>query len=248
MKSSRLALAVKRCDGNAERFGVKRSVGSAHLGESVLEAPYAESARTNLSAQPPATPPARLSNLLDSSRDDGARSSVSGAPGFGSLSNALALTHEACVSETETVCNTFQEQKRNHAIPLASLMAKLLAPDMEVFEERSAQLGVPFDKVLKKAGVADPGEARASRSRMRTGGAPRVRRRLKEVLTEYERQRQQPTQIGAIILGLTDWHELGSELAEIQPHEFLRLLSALRARVESARTSKKAEKAFYDGK
>lgn len=126
-------------------------------------------------------------------------------------------------------------------------MAKLLAPDMEVFEEWSAQLGVSFDKVLKKAGVADPGEARASRSRMRTGGAPRVRRRLK-VLTEYERQRQQPTQIGAIILGLTDWHELGSELAEIQPHEFLRLLSALRARVESARTSKKAEKAFYDGK
>src|SRR5690606_26993661 len=123
VKASRLALAVKRRDGHAERFGVKRSVVGAGLGEAVLDAPYAEPVRTDLGAQPSATPPARLPDLLDASRDDGARRTVSGAPGLGSLSNASALTHSACVSETETDGNTFQEQKRNHAIPLVSLMA-----------------------------------------------------------------------------------------------------------------------------
>jgi hypothetical protein len=127
-------------------------------------------------------------------------------------------------------------------------MAKLNAPDMEILKTWSSQQGRPFEAVLKKAGVSNPDlGSRASRSRMRSGGAPVVRRKLQKVLLEYERQRDRPTEIGAIMVGLADWQELGAELGELDPGQFLELLAALRACVLVARSNKDATKAFVEG-
>lgn len=125
-------------------------------------------------------------------------------------------------------------------------MANLLAPSMETLREWSAQLGVSFEKVLKKAGVTDPDSgSRATRMRMRTGGAPRVRKKLMEVLLDYEGQRERPTEIGAVVRGLSEWHRVGAELAELEPSRFLELLAGARKRAEIARASRNAERPFF---
>lgn len=151
-----------------------------------------------------------------------------------------------CVSETETHVQTFQTLKLKCAIPLAGSMVNLLAPSMETLKEWSAQLGVPFEKVLKKADVRNPDAgSRATRMRMRNGGAPRARSKLLAVLLDYERQRETHTEIGAAVLGLDEWHRLGAELADLEPRRFLDLLDGARKRVETARASRSAEKPFF---
>ena len=236
----RPALAIERCDRDLESVGDNRRGVRRDLGHPGLDAPdlepghraaafasgeqFSDAIGELLPAQLLAQP-----DLLDPARNERA---------FGS--------HIEDVSETETRVQSFQTRKRKHAITLAGFMTKLIAPDMEVFEKWAAQLGVSFEKVLKKAGVSDPDEARASRSRMRKGGAPRVRQQLFEVLAELERQRSEPTEMGAVLIGLSRWQELGAELAELEPQQFLDLLAALRKRVEVARDAQRAAAPFFE--
>ena len=225
-----LALAKQRSDGDFERGGEESSGVGGHLGDASLQTPNLETGPTlslvdrgQLVCDLLTTEPLGHANLFDSTRHQRA-----------------LVCHDTCVSETETFLKSFQTQNRKPAIALRSVV-DLMQPDMDAFEEWSAQLGVPFEKVLRKAGVSDPDDARASRSRMKRGGAPRVRQALREVLTEYERQRDKPTEIGALMLGVEEWSEIGAELATLDAGRFLRVLGRVRNMVDAARRGREAE-------
>jgi len=113
------------------------------------------------------------------------------------------------------------------------------------FESWANELGVGFAIVLKKAGVADPDdEGRASRARMRKGGAPRVRQNLFAILSELEKKRATRTSTGAVMIGVEEWAQLGRELAALEPTKFMQLLHGARQHVEVARMSSKLETPF----
>ncbi|HWU90533.1 MAG TPA: hypothetical protein VN253_24880 [Kofleriaceae bacterium] len=112
------------------------------------------------------------------------------------------------------------------------------------FELWAGELGRSWPVVLREAGVADPNTARASRARMRKGGAPEVRRALYNTLVEMERKRSSPTMMGKLMMGVEDWATLGRQLAALDPHKFVELLDSLRDLVDTARRSAAAMSAF----
>lgn len=110
---------------------------------------------------------------------------------------------------------------------------------MQVFERWAQQLGVKWESVLRNAGVANPKTARATRNRMKDGGAPRTRRQLMDELKKLEQQRSEHTEIGALMLAYEEWQDIGAKLARLDPAQFLRLLD--RARTVAAGSEALAE-------
>lgn len=213
---------IEREDGDAKRGGVLGSSSSTDLGGSGLDPPHLEARRPEFLGKSAPSQLLGFPDLLDPLSDCG--------------------THRQDVSESETVVQPFQTRKRKRAISLG--VPNLLLPTMEDFEHWSEQLGLKFDEVLDAAGVADPKDARATRVRMRKGGAPRIRETLLKQLSEAERKRKRPTEIGSLMLGIEEWTTLGAELAGIDADGFRRLLDSLRERVATAKKTQAADDAF----
>lgn len=108
---------------------------------------------------------------------------------------------------------------------------------MTDFETWAHELGVPWSKVLAGAGVQDPKKARASAHRMAkkgAAGAPRVRRKILDYLTMLEGERMERTEFGAVVVGYSEYVEIGARLARLDHKEFLRLLDTARKVLDAA--------------
>lgn len=153
--------------------------------------------------------------------------------------------HGNHVSLSDTPNKPFQESKRKTALSFAS-MPGLPLNEMSTYEEWARQLRKSWSDVLRDADVQDPSKARASRARMRRGEAPQVRRRLYEVLSEHERARKTPTEIGQLVMGMAEWTELGERLLTLDRERFLRSLESLRDLVSKLEGLATADGVFAD--
>lgn len=128
-------------------------------------------------------------------------------------------------------------------------MADLLYPSWEDYERWAQALGISFDKVLTEADVANPKTgSRKTRSKMKGGYHDeypvRASEQIRDVLTKYERKAKSPTEIGALMVGVIEFRDLGAEIASLDPGRFRRLLAALHEQARLVRTA--AESPFYD--
>lgn len=115
----------------------------------------------------------------------------------------------------------------------------------KLFELWAAELGRSWPSILKDAKVANPAKgSRSSRARARQGGAPRARARIQKVLAKLERERDEPTEIGAVMTGLDEWNKLGDRLARANRSLFLQRLEALRQLVDAVEKDSEADRAF----
>lgn len=125
-------------------------------------------------------------------------------------------------------------RKRAHVDPLPWIK------DLpELFEQWAEDLGVEISE-LKVFGVdgkeKDPPnlENRATRSRLREGGALEVRRDLYAALSRLENVAK-PTATGRMMMGVEEWAEIGRALADLNSDLFQNALRRAREHLEGAK-------------